>query len=128
MAFEFIHQELIEQKQNDLYRQLHCIEENNERNLIVDGKRYINFSSNDYYWKCDKLLESLENIERNSSSQDHFKRALNHWFDGFQQLKYLHFLRDQGAANVTLSTVLSAPWLDSNVIKTRRREALLALL
>ncbi|MGB2032805.1 MAG: hypothetical protein ACPHUJ_02855 [Pseudomonadales bacterium] len=80
------------------------------------------------FLKISRRLESLENIERNSSSQDHFKRALNHWFDGFQQLKYLHFLRDQGAANVTLSTVLSAPWLDSNVIKTRRREALLALL
>lgn len=73
-------------------------------------------------------LDAIKNIERNSSSPDHFRRGLNHWFDGFQQLKYLHFLRDQHAKNVTLRRVLKAPWLIDDVISPRRRETLLALL
>ncbi len=80
------------------------------------------------FLQIGRRLNTIKNIERNSSSPDYFRRALDHWFDGFQQLKYLHFLRDQHAPNVALSGVLKAPWLTDDMISARRRKTLLALL
>ncbi|MFQ3198626.1 MAG: 8-amino-7-oxononanoate synthase, partial [Paraglaciecola sp.] len=48
MAFDFIAQALAERRSQGLYRQTSCIEESSATMLLVDGKHYINFSSNDY--------------------------------------------------------------------------------
>ena len=40
-----------------------------------------NFSSNDYYWKCDKLLESLENILKHE-----YLLKLNSYLDIFKKI------------------------------------------
>lgn len=58
MAFEFIQEKLAEQKSLSRYRQRVCIQPSTEINslpvkthgceIVVDGKTYINFSSNDY--------------------------------------------------------------------------------
>ncbi len=54
MAFEFIKQKLAVQKSQSRYRQRFCVQKSNNNSLeqeaiiIVDGKTYINFSSNDY--------------------------------------------------------------------------------
>lgn len=48
MAFQFIEQQLLFQKNQSRYRQRTCLGENVGREITVDGKQYINFSSNDY--------------------------------------------------------------------------------
>lgn len=48
MAFEFIDEKLLQQKKRSLYRQRVCVENNDGKYIVVDGKRYLNFSSNDY--------------------------------------------------------------------------------
>jgi 8-amino-7-oxononanoate synthase len=48
MAFEHIAAQLQQQTELALYRQRFCLEKISEQNILVDGKAYINFSSNDY--------------------------------------------------------------------------------
>ncbi|MFT6898944.1 MAG: 8-amino-7-oxononanoate synthase [Paraglaciecola sp.] len=48
MAFDFISQALADRRSQGLYRQPHCIGESSATMLLVDGRHYINFSSNDY--------------------------------------------------------------------------------
>jgi 8-amino-7-oxononanoate synthase len=48
MSFNFIAQQLAEQKVKSQYRQRRCITEQSGREVIVAGKSYLNFSSNDY--------------------------------------------------------------------------------
>lgn len=48
MSFQFIANDIIQQKQRSRYRQRYCIAEQNARELVVDDKKYLNFSSNDY--------------------------------------------------------------------------------
>lgn len=48
MAFQFIEQQLLFQKNQSRYRQRTCLGENVGSEITVDGKQYINFSSNDY--------------------------------------------------------------------------------
>jgi 8-amino-7-oxononanoate synthase len=48
MSFNFIAEHVAQQKEKSLYRQRQCISEQNGREIIVEGKSYLNFSSNDY--------------------------------------------------------------------------------
>lgn len=48
MTFSFVQQRLTQQRENNLHRQRQLISEQAGRELVVDGKRYLNFSSNDY--------------------------------------------------------------------------------
>lgn len=48
MSFNFIQQKLAEQRNNALYRQTRCVTSQSGREVLIDGKTYLNFSSNDY--------------------------------------------------------------------------------
>ncbi len=48
MPFNFITEQIATQKEKALYRQRYCITEQSGREVTVDGKNYLNFSSNDY--------------------------------------------------------------------------------
>ena len=48
MSFNFIAEQVAQQKEKSQYRQRQCISEQNGREILVSGKRYLNFSSNDY--------------------------------------------------------------------------------
>jgi 8-amino-7-oxononanoate synthase len=48
MSFNFIAEQVAQQKEKSRYRQRQCISEQNGREIFVSGKRYLNFSSNDY--------------------------------------------------------------------------------
>jgi 8-amino-7-oxononanoate synthase len=48
MAFDFISPALADRRSQGLYRQTSCIEQSSATMLMVEGKHYINFSSNDY--------------------------------------------------------------------------------
>jgi 8-amino-7-oxononanoate synthase len=48
MSFNFIAEQVAQQKEKSRYRQRQCISEQNGREIFVSGERYLNFSSNDY--------------------------------------------------------------------------------
>lgn len=48
MTFEFIDEQLIHQRTKKLYREVICLEKNDGVQIKVNGRTYINFSSNDY--------------------------------------------------------------------------------
>ncbi|NQZ23542.1 MAG: 8-amino-7-oxononanoate synthase [Colwellia sp.] len=48
MSFNFIAEQVAQQKEKFQYRQRQCISEQSGREVIVAGKNYLNFSSNDY--------------------------------------------------------------------------------
>jgi len=48
LSFNFIQKKLAEQRKNTLYRQTKCVTSQSGRDLLIDGKTYVNFSSNDY--------------------------------------------------------------------------------
>ncbi|MGJ8692368.1 MAG: aminotransferase class I/II-fold pyridoxal phosphate-dependent enzyme [Thalassotalea sp.] len=48
MAFNFIGEQLASQQQQHRYRQTHCVTAADGQHLVIDGKHYLNFSSNDY--------------------------------------------------------------------------------
>jgi len=48
MSFNFIAEQVAQQKEKSQYRQRQCISEQSGREVIVAGKNYLNFSSNDY--------------------------------------------------------------------------------
>jgi len=48
MPFNFIAEQVAQQKEKSRYRQRQCISEQSGREVVVAGKSYINFSSNDY--------------------------------------------------------------------------------
>jgi 8-amino-7-oxononanoate synthase len=48
MAFDFILDDVNHRRSQQLYRQRFCLTQGHGRTLVCDGKRYLNFSSNDY--------------------------------------------------------------------------------
>ncbi|GAA6204298.1 8-amino-7-oxononanoate synthase [Thalassotalea sp. SU-HH00458] len=48
MAFEYLAEQLAQQKLTHRFRQRHCIAKQQEANLFCNDKEYLNFSSNDY--------------------------------------------------------------------------------
>ena len=54
----------------------------------------------------EKLLEKVVEIRRQSSNQQLFVKRFFHWFDAFQCLKFVHFLRDQYYPNEELNIVV----------------------
>lgn len=48
MSFDFIQKKLAKQRNNALYRQTKCVTSQSGREVLIDGKTYLNFSSNDY--------------------------------------------------------------------------------
>ncbi|MBA6258178.1 MULTISPECIES: aminotransferase class I/II-fold pyridoxal phosphate-dependent enzyme [unclassified Colwellia] len=48
MSFNFIAEQVAQQKEKSQYRQRQCISDQNGREIFVSGERYLNFSSNDY--------------------------------------------------------------------------------
>jgi len=48
MSFSFITQQLAQQRENNLYRQRQVVSEQAGREIVIAGKKYLNFSSNDY--------------------------------------------------------------------------------
>lgn len=48
MAFEFVASELAERRAASLFRQRQVVEQTDGRTLVVNGRQYLNFSSNDY--------------------------------------------------------------------------------
>lgn len=48
MAFRFIQQKLAQQHEHALYRRTQCVDSQTAREVTINGKTYLNFSSNDY--------------------------------------------------------------------------------
>lgn len=62
------------------------------------------------YFASSSCLSTFRKLETNARLPSHFQRALLNWFDGFQQLKFIHHLRTLDLPDVTLARVLLAPW------------------
>lgn len=48
MSFDFIQQKLTHQREHALYRTTKCVDSQTAREVKIEGKTYLNFSSNDY--------------------------------------------------------------------------------
>ncbi len=58
------------------------------------------------------LLMTLEQLRNAARTQSRLQQSLLEWFDGFRQLKFIHFLRDRHHPLVTLEQAISAPWFN----------------
>ena len=63
-----------------------------------------------HYIESTQLVGQLSNLKQSTPSHTQFQRAVDAWFDGFRQLKFIHFLRDHWHPQVPLNQVLEAPW------------------
>ena len=63
-----------------------------------------------HYIESTQLVGQLSNLQQSTPSHTQFQRAVDAWFDGFRQLKFIHFLRDHWHPQVPLNQVLEAPW------------------
>ena len=66
-----------------------------------------------HYIESTQLIAHLSNLKRSASSTTQFQRAVDAWFDGFRQLKFIHFVRDHWHPQVPLDQVLEAPWFQN---------------
>jgi len=62
MTFSFVPARINQQIEKDLYRQRTVVSEQSSRYIVVDGKKYLNFSSNDYLGlnHHDEINKALE--------------------------------------------------------------------
>lgn len=56
-----------------------------------------------------ELVQRLDEIRRNTTSESSFQRRLSQWLDPFVAMKWVHFSRDNGHPNVSVSE--AATWL-----------------
>jgi len=63
------------------------------------------------FLKAMGFSEILLKLSTNTKSPEQLRRAINEWFDGFKQLKFLHYLRDHQSPNVDLRVILQSPWI-----------------
>ncbi len=73
--------------------------------LIINDLNTIEKSLLEYL----NFQENLDRIQRQSSSAPAFKKHFYAWFDGFQLMKAIHFLRDHHQGDVPVAT--AASWL-----------------
>ena len=50
-----------------------------------------------------KVEENMKRILNNVSSFDNYEKQFYQWFDAFQLMKYLHFMRDQGIKDLSIN-------------------------
>ena len=70
-------------------------------------------SAIEHYVESTQFIAHLSNLRRSASSHSQFQRAVDAWFDGFRQLKFIHFMRDHWHPQVPLDQVLEAPWFQT---------------
>ena len=66
-----------------------------------------------HYIESTQLVGQLSKLKQSTPSHTQFQRAVDAWFDGFRQLKFIHFLRDHWHPQVPLNQVLQAPWFQT---------------
>jgi len=64
------------------------------------------------FTEATDLLIALERLQNTARTQSRLQQSLLEWFDGFRQLKFIHFLRDRHHPQVTLEQAISAPWFN----------------
>jgi hypothetical protein len=74
--------------------------------LHIDDEAIQDFS------EATDLLIALERLQNTARTQSRLQQSLLEWFDGFRQLKFIHFLRDRHHPQVTLEQAISAPWFN----------------
>ena len=74
---------------------------------------YLKDPAIEHYIESTQLMAHLSNLSRSASSHAQFQRAVEAWFDGFRQLKFIHFMRDHWHPQVPLDQVLEAPWFET---------------
>lgn len=75
-------------------------------------------------WKSDiEIRRILEEIKTNTSDFCSFRRRYFKWFDGFQLMKLLHFLRDEGYSLIPVETSVKSVLPE---LKNERSRSLLA--
>lgn len=71
------------------------------------------------------LEAKIGNFRNRCNSPEVFRKAVLQWFDGFRTLKLIHFLRDQGLADVSAMSLVQVPWLSGPEGVTTRETKLL---
>lgn len=56
------------------------------------------------------FVGTINRLRKTARERSRFQQSIVEWFDGFRQLKFIHFLRDYHHPLVTLEEALRAPW------------------
>lgn len=64
------------------------------------------------------LLAILQGIQQ-YKSEETFNRYINHWFDGFRTLKFIHFARNNYLPSIPLEIAINAPFYDGIPVAIR---------